>query len=823
MDTKWIKFKYSSFNKLLCALIACVFAGVFVLNGLSVLNYLEFFSPETIIEAESPDIYDTYQFKSNLNEDMQIVIDDVSHNENQATYDAAKQKTVEKAKEVFYLIKAEQERQRAEEEKKEYYQDLEETGEIDEVVTMIPYDFSLELGEDVTYYNFGDNECSFYISIGDEKLKESSGCEFNLDFSLNDDELTNSLNTQFGNTIYRYYCNDTSEAGESAERLSLENVRYYAEYPDGSVATNVNNPDVFLRDAKNGEYLILDSGEIFTSDSLKNIDLYNNYYGDTYSKVKLTVAFDSSFSGDDYYHWLFSNVQSVRNCDVESKLAWCAVCVIAMLAFYVISIRLAGHKGNALSTAFIDKAPTDLHFVLTVLADTGVAFLIVFMISVQDELLYRQYQGGKLSEYLLNSDYWMVALFAVGVLFYLIILEFSTSVARSIKAGKNIFKNTILYGMFTLIIRFFKWLFKGMKRTHNRSRKFVSALMFKPERLDKRAVAAVMLFALFNIFSTGMIILLFAVQESFTILCAFMGIVAVLAADAFCVYKAFKYMGLLDMIIDKSGKNEPIEVDLSTLPESLKVLASALDKKNAELQNAVIKAVKDERTKTELITNVSHDLKTPLTSVINYIDLLQKCDIEDETAKKYMSVIAEKSNKLKRLIEDLIEASKVSSGNVTINKTKLNLNELAAQAIVEETADIEKRGLQIIFDETVQKHIVFADGTKIYRVFENLLSNARKYSAAGSRIYARVYSDENYGYFELKNVSKDALNISAEELTERFVRGDRSRTEDGNGLGLSIAKEICILNGGELIISIDGDLFKATVKLPKNDFQDVNQ
>ena len=208
-------------------------------------------------------------------------------------------------------------------------------------------------------------------------------------------------------------------------------------------------------------------------------------------------------------------------------------------------------------------------------------------------------------------------------------------------------------------------------------------------------------------------------------------------------------------------------------------------------------------------------MKTPLTSVINYIDLLQKCDIENADAKKYMAVIAEKSNKLKRLIEDLIEASKVSSGNVTINKTMLNLNELAAQAVVEETADIEKNNLQVIFEESADKHIVYADGTKIYRVFENLLSNARKYSAPGSRVYARVYSDSDFGYFEIKNISREQLNISAEELTERFVRGDQSRSQDGNGLGLSIAKELCRLNNGELIISIDGDLFKATVKIPK--------
>lgn len=188
-----------------------------------------------------------------------------------------------------------------------------------------------------------------------------------------------------------------------------------------------------------------------------------------------------------------------------------------------------------------------------------------------------------------------------------------------------------------------------------------------------------------------------------------------------------------------------------------------------------------------------------------------------------MSVIDEKANRLKRLIEDLIEASKVSTGNVVLNKTKINLNELATQAIVEYADDFEKNSLDLIFDESAVKHIVFVDGTKIFRVLENLLSNAKKYSAPGSRVYARLYSDNENGYFEIKNISKDPLNITAEELMERFVRGDQSRSEEGNGLGLSIAKELCRLNGGRLMISIDGDLFKATVMLPKSGAEDINE
>jgi K+-sensing histidine kinase KdpD len=235
------------------------------------------------------------------------------------------------------------------------------------------------------------------------------------------------------------------------------------------------------------------------------------------------------------------------------------------------------------------------------------------------------------------------------------------------------------------------------------------------------------------------------------------------------------------------------------------------------MSKAVENAIKNERTKTELITNVSHDLKTPLTSMISYVDLLKKCDINDEDAIKYIDVLSDKSQNLKKLIENLIEASKTSSGNIKINKAYLNLKELVAQATAEFLSDFESRELDLKFKEDSEDIRIFADGQHTYRVLENLLSNAKKYSAKGTRVYASIRREGKYGVFELKNISKDPLNISADELTERFVRGDASRgTEEGNGLGLSIAKQLCSLQGGELKLTIDGDLFKATVYLPIN-------
>ena len=286
--------------------------------------------------------------------------------------------------------------------------------------------------------------------------------------------------------------------------------------------------------------------------------------------------------------------------------------------------------------------------------------------------------------------------------------------------------------------------------------------------------------------------------------------------DLVVAYFVIKYINNLDKIIVASGEHKTVEFTDKHVEKSLQTLAKNLENSNEALDKAVAEAIKNEQMKTQLITNVSHDLKTPLTSLINYSELLNKCEIEDEKAREYIGVINGQSAKLKRLIEDLIEASKVSTGNVQLNKAKLNLSELAVQAIVEFAPDFESNKNEIKFTEPEKAPVVFADSVKTYRIISNLFSNAKKYSAPNTRVYASVYEDEKYGYFEIKNVSKEPLNISPETLTERFVRGDESRANEGNGLGLSIAKDLCKLQNGCLIINIDGDLFKVTVKLPKN-------
>lgn len=827
MDTKWIKFKYGSFNKCLCALLAAVLAGVFAVNAVTALRHAAYFGSVGIVNRKSVGYIDTYEFKGSLEQNIATIIDDVSHNTNQAAYDAAKAATVTRAAQFFEA--ALPALQDYEDRLAEYR--LWENGYTN-------YDFleypSLNISAlgygDVTTVDYDDysHTFNFALPVQDDVLSDTLSISFTVDniLELPDGGVTDTFNTQFGNQAYYSYCHDTAEAGESAQ-LGLKNVRYYAEFSDGSIAANVQNAEEIdsLVQNEDYEYFTYENGDTSASEKLREIRVYNgDYYGDTADNVRLYLAVNPAFSENDVYGTVSENLAGIESIDANAALYTALFSLLGFAAFAVISVRLAGNKSNGtVAAAAVDKLPLDISFILMAAFVAFLAALVLQFIESESSAIFG-YDAGPFYSISLDfyeSQWYRNILFAIGAAAYLSILGFSVSLARNAKTGVNILKHTLFYKILMLIGRFFRWILKGFKKIKN----FFATLGFLPKQLDKRAVWAVALFSLFNMLGMSFLALFFASFGSdFTAyMCGFVYFVLVIAVDAVCVYKAFQFMRALDRMIDCSAKNEPVDIDTAKLPQCLKTLADSLDEKNAALQEAVIKAVKDERTKTELITNVSHDLKTPLTSVINYIDLLKKCEIRDETAVKYMGVIDEKANRLKRLIEDLIEASKVSTGNVVLHKTKINLNELATQAIVEYADDFEKNGLDLIFDETAQKHIVFADGTKIFRVFENLLSNAKKYSAPGSRVYARLYSDQENGYFEIKNISKDPLNISAEELMERFVRGDKSRSEEGNGLGLSIAKELCSLNGGWLTISIDGDLFKATVRLPKNGAEETDE
>lgn len=247
----------------------------------------------------------------------------------------------------------------------------------------------------------------------------------------------------------------------------------------------------------------------------------------------------------------------------------------------------------------------------------------------------------------------------------------------------------------------------------------------------------------------------------------------------------------------------------------LKELADGVNHIGDGLKTAVETSLKDERMKTELITNVSHDLKTPLTSIINYVDLLKKEDMPSGDAKHYLEVLDAKSQRLKQLTEDLVEAAKANSGNIELECMPLAFDELMRQAIGEFEDKFAGKDLTVIATYPEEPAVIMADGRRLFRVIENLLQNAYKYALEGTRIYADLSANMGQIIFTLKNVSKAQLNIGPEELMERFTRGDASRTTEGSGLGLSIAKDLTRLMKGSFDIQLDGDLFKVIVSFPE--------
>lgn len=598
-------------------------------------------------------------------------------------------------------------------------------------------------------------------------------------------------------TEYQIYKSDLQVLKNEIKNLA--NLKYYVK-KGNTVYTNMQSPEAELASIKSQQfYLVKENGEMLLNagtyyhDNLwiYEVNDYRNMYQD-FDAAAFYIGEEIVINGTDEIGELYNGYLSLT--DNFNFTFFCAVASLIVLLFLcVIVFSCAGHKigADGCTVAAIDKLPADIHLVLSGGAIFGILCLVVACL--QDW----RYPDAAVTAF-------FSVCFAVA---FALLVEFAVSMARIKKAKGKIFANCLIVRfisfVFRSIARFIKWCIRGIRKTF---------FAYKMKHLKKKFILFAALWVLINAVMFVFIgIDMFGHDGIFGVISTLL----LLVFDGATVFFVAKYMNTLDKIIVAATEHTSANLYGERLPQSLITLNESLKITKEEMDEAVKQAVKNERTKTELITNVSHDLKTPLTSIISYVDLLEKCDIKDEDALKYIDVLSDKSQNLKSLIENLIEASKASSGNIKINKVYLNLKELAAQATGEFLSDFEARDLELRFKEDCEDVRVFVDGPHTYRVLENLLSNAKKYSAKGTRVYASIRREGKFGVFELKNISKDPLNISPDELTERFVRGDASRgTEEGNGLGLSIAKQLCSLQGGELKLYIDGDLFKAAVYLP---------
>ena len=365
------------------------------------------------------------------------------------------------------------------------------------------------------------------------------------------------------------------------------------------------------------------------------------------------------------------------------------------------------------------------------------------------------------------------------------------SLVRRIKAG-TLWKNS-------LIRKVLKWIGKCSGKLADFARAFSRNTA---EKIKVLLVGGAFLFLQFLIIG-----------------CVFSGagvfLLALMAVDVAVMIFAIRKADGLDLIMDGLKKISDGElqykIKTDTLTGKQKVMAEYINNIGSGLDAAVENSLKKERMQTELITNVSHDLKTPLTSIINYVDLMKRENPTDPKIQEYLRILDEKSQRLKVLTEDVVEASKASTGNIKLEMNDIDFVEMVQQVIGEFEEKFKEKNLTMMVHITDEPSIIYADGQRMWRVLENVFGNVVKYAMEGTRVYAEISNRNKKVTFSLKNISAQPLNISADELTERFIRGDVARNTEGSGLGLSIAKSLTELQGGEFKLYLDGDLFKVMI------------
>ena len=365
------------------------------------------------------------------------------------------------------------------------------------------------------------------------------------------------------------------------------------------------------------------------------------------------------------------------------------------------------------------------------------------------------------------------------------------SLVRRIKAG-TLWKNS-------LIRTVLKWIGKCSGKLSDFARAFSRNTA---EKIKVLLVGGAFLFLQFLIIGCG-----FTGAGVFLII--------LLIVDAAAVIFIIRKADGLDLIMDGLKKISDGElqykIKTDTLTGKQKVMAEYINNIGGGLDAAVENSLKKERMQTELITNVSHDLKTPLTSIINYVDLMKRENPTDPKVQEYLRVLDEKSQRLKVLTEDVVEASKASTGNIKLDMNDIDFIEMVQQVIGEFEEKFQEKNLTMMVHFTDEPSVIYADGQRMWRVLENVFGNVVKYAMEGTRVYAEISNQNKKVIFSLKNISAQPLNFSADELTERFIRGDVARNTEGSGLGLSIAKSLTELQGGEFKLHLDGDLFKVMI------------
>lgn len=538
-------------------------------------------------------------------------------------------------------------------------------------------------------------------------------------------------------------------------------------------ATNVNRGYQYI----SYEYLswVIDYIKGSIVDEEDNTDAYRgDYIICTTMADRLPNKFDEFGQMNDEFKSLYSNFQVSKHP--------VPISVALLIIFIILAITLAGHKKNtsAIILNCFDRIKSEISFVIIV---AGTILLV----------LLAEYLAHYLKE---TFDIEKTYLMAIAyTLIYPYCMFGFLSLIRRLKAN-TLYNNSFL-NVFNKATR--QLVSEFINQRSITYRLSLVLLIF--------TIVQVLAFYLYHhpVFGKGIALYLILVIPDYI----------------FLVYTLLKSAIDYNIIRQETKKlaegNLSYKVPIDNMHEPALSLAVDINNISEGFFVAVDEKVKSERFKTELIANVSHDIKTPLTSIINYVDLLKKEKLENEKAKGYLDILTTKTWRLKTLIEDLMEASKASSGAIVLNLECINLVELVRQSIGEFEDKFISHDLEAVLNIKNEPIYIMADGRSTYRIIENMFSNVNKYALSNTRVYVDIFTDQDYATVSIKNISSTKLNINADELMERFVRGDASRNTEGSGLGLSIAKSLAALQDAIFDIEVDGDLFKAVVRFKKID------
>ena len=502
--------------------------------------------------------------------------------------------------------------------------------------------------------------------------------------------------------------------------------------------------------------------------------------------VKCTSYISETLSAHDVYYNVFRILKFLDSIKYILFIVLVFLLIIAVSLTVFLCCVAGRRKGEVgVRANFIDKIPFDLLLGIYI----ALLAIAIYIYATVDRSIYL---AGSQSVTSILAIAISLLIICISPIFVSFIMTFATR----LKLG-GWYRNTVIYKILHFIYRKLKKFFAFIKKCIYNAHSITKAIIF----------------------------LLIFIFTDITILSSFESIGLGIWIIRTGILIFITLMFALDMNLLKQGTKKmcngelDFKINTNDLHFDSKEIGKDFNNIGEGLSNAVSKQTQSERMKTELITNVSHDIKTPLTCIINYIDLLEKENINSEPAKDYIKTLHSQAYRLKKLTEDLVEASKASTGNITVNKEILDLNLLLSQAIGEYEDKFHEKNIDILLLLCCEKENAYisCDGQLLWRVLDNLLSNIDKYAQEHTRVYVSTERKGGHIILTFKNVSKYALNISAEELTERFVRGDSSRNTEGSGLGLSIAKNLTELQGGSFNIKIDGDLFKTIIS-----FNEIN-